>query len=159
MSHYHVCTCLSWGKRKNYTWIFKYLDIQLSIFGSRYYSKAMVLSWKRLDCPLRIGNESLPQVQDIKDLWVGPWMLHWCVAVRKALSLQAKRSIYAPIVSYEHLLESSVCSELSGFRCAHRTKRLSLHQESERVTSACAATLRNPSLKHIYVYWGVKSRH
>lgn len=74
----------------------------------------MVLSWKRLDCPLRIGNELLPQVQDIKDLWVEPWMLHWCVAVRKALSLQAKLSIYAPIISYEHLLESGVTLQASA---------------------------------------------
>ncbi|KAI3353859.1 hypothetical protein L3Q82_004862 [Scortum barcoo] len=33
-------------------------------------SEAMVLSWKRVDCPLWVGEEFLPQVEDFKYLGV-----------------------------------------------------------------------------------------
>ena len=33
-------------------------------------SEAMVLSWKRVDCPLSVGGELLPQVEDFKYLGV-----------------------------------------------------------------------------------------
>ena len=33
-------------------------------------SEAMVLSWKRVDCPLQVGEESLPQMEEFKYLRV-----------------------------------------------------------------------------------------
>ena len=33
-------------------------------------SETMVLSWKRVECPLRVGNEILPQVEEFKYLGV-----------------------------------------------------------------------------------------
>ncbi len=33
-------------------------------------SETMLLSWKRVDCPLRVGEELLPQVEEFKDLKV-----------------------------------------------------------------------------------------
>ena len=65
----------------------------------------MVLSWKRVDCPLLVWGESLPQLEEFKylgvlftsegkmereiDRWIGAasavmWTLKWSVVVRRA---------------------------------------------------------------------------
>ena len=42
--------------------------IRIRVMASK--SEAMVLSWKRVDCPLQVGKELLPQVEEFKDLGV-----------------------------------------------------------------------------------------
>jgi len=89
----------------------------------------MVLSWKRVECPLQVGNEILSQVEEFKylgvlftsegrmereiDGWIGAasavmWALHWSVVVKKELSQKAKLSIYwsiyVPTLTYGHEL-------------------------------------------------------
>ena len=90
-------------------------------------SETMVLSRKRVECTLRVGDEILPQVEEFKylgvlftseggmereiDRRIGAAAavmrtLHWSVVVKKELSRKAKlsiyRSIYIPILTYGH---------------------------------------------------------
>uniref|UniRef100_A0A669C209 Reverse transcriptase domain-containing protein n=1 Tax=Oreochromis niloticus TaxID=8128 RepID=A0A669C209_ORENI len=92
-------------------------------------SEAMVLSRKRVECPLRVGDEFLPQVEEFKYLGVlfasdgrrEPEIdrrigaaaavmrtLHRFVVVKRELSVKAKlsiyRSIYVPTLTYGHEL-------------------------------------------------------
>ena len=92
-------------------------------------SKTMVLSRKRVQCPLRVGNEILPEVEEFQYLGVlftseGRMeqeidrrigvasavlrALHRPVVVKKELSQKAKlsiyRSIYVPTLNYGHAL-------------------------------------------------------
>ncbi|XP_055016887.1 AP-5 complex subunit sigma-1 isoform X2 [Boleophthalmus pectinirostris] len=91
-------------------------------------SEAMVLNRKKVACPLRVGGESLPQVEEFKylgvlftsegrmereiDRWIGAasavmWSLYRTV-VKRELSRKAKlsiyRSIYVPTLTYGHEL-------------------------------------------------------
>ncbi|CAI5677887.1 unnamed protein product [Oreochromis niloticus] len=92
-------------------------------------SEAIVLSRKRVECPLRVGDEFLPQVEEFKYLGVlfasdgrrEPEIdrrigaaaavmrtLHRSVVVKRELSVKAKlsiyRSIYVPTLTYGHEL-------------------------------------------------------
>uniref|UniRef100_A0A669EXX2 Reverse transcriptase domain-containing protein n=1 Tax=Oreochromis niloticus TaxID=8128 RepID=A0A669EXX2_ORENI len=92
-------------------------------------SEAMVLSRKRVECPLRVGDEFLPQVEEFKYLGVlfasdgrrEPEIdrrigaaaavmrtLHRSVVVKRELNVKAKlliyRSIYVPTLTYGHEL-------------------------------------------------------
>ncbi|KAK7884420.1 hypothetical protein WMY93_027543 [Mugilogobius chulae] len=92
-------------------------------------SKAMVLDRKKVPCPLQVGGESLPQVEEFKylgvlftsegkmeheiDRWIGAasavmQSLYQTVVVKKELSQKAKlsiyRSIYVPTLTYGHEL-------------------------------------------------------
>ncbi|XP_076732247.1 LINE-1 reverse transcriptase homolog [Maylandia zebra] len=92
-------------------------------------SEAMVLSQKRVECPLPVGDEFLPQVEEFKYLGVlfasdgrrEPEIhrriraaaavmrtLHRSVVVKRELSVKAKlsihRSIYVPTLTYGHEL-------------------------------------------------------
>ncbi|KAA0706920.1 hypothetical protein E1301_Tti002240 [Triplophysa tibetana] len=92
-------------------------------------SEAMVLSRKRVACPLQVGVELLPQVEEFKylgvlftsegrmereiDRWIGAASavmrsLYRSVVVKKELSRKAKlsiyRSIYVPTLTYGHEL-------------------------------------------------------
>ncbi|XP_016305013.1 uncharacterized protein LOC107660256 [Sinocyclocheilus anshuiensis] len=93
-------------------------------------SEAMVLSRKKVDCPLQVGGgELLPQVEEFKylgvlftsegkmerqvDRRIGAasavmWSLYRSVLVKKELSLKAKlsiyQSIYVPTLTYGHEL-------------------------------------------------------
>ncbi|XP_051775984.1 uncharacterized protein LOC127526050 [Erpetoichthys calabaricus] len=92
-------------------------------------SETMVLSWKRVECPLRVGSEILPQVEEFKylgvlfmsegrmereiDRRIGAAStvmraLHRSVVVKKELSRKAKlsiyQSIYVPTLTYGHEL-------------------------------------------------------
>ncbi|KAI3360279.1 hypothetical protein L3Q82_014587 [Scortum barcoo] len=66
-------------------------------------SEAMVLDRKRVACPLWVGGEVLPQVEEFKYLGV-----LFTVVVKKELSRKAKlsiyRSIYVPTLTYGHEL-------------------------------------------------------
>ncbi|KAK5881282.1 hypothetical protein CesoFtcFv8_022100 [Champsocephalus esox] len=80
-------------------------------------SEAMVLCRKPMDCPLQVGNESLPQVKEFKYLWVlfsskgtmereMGWRigaagavlqsLYRTVVTKRELSQKAKLSVYRP---------------------------------------------------------------
>ena len=88
-------------------------------------SEAMVLSRKLVDCLLRAGNESLPQVKEFKYLWVLfmsegmmghaiDWRvgavgvvlhaLHHTVVTKRELTQKAKlsiyRSVFVPTLTY-----------------------------------------------------------
>ncbi|XP_061892442.1 uncharacterized protein LOC133642332 [Entelurus aequoreus] len=92
-------------------------------------SESMVLAWKRVECHLRVGEETLPQVEEFKylgvlfrsggrvdreiDRRIGAASsvmrtLYRSVVVKKELSRKAKlsiyRSIYVPILTYGHEL-------------------------------------------------------
>ena len=92
-------------------------------------SEAMVLRWKRVDCPHWVGRELLPQVEEFKYLGVlltskgkmqrqidrhictaltVMWKLKLSVVVKRELSQKAKvtiyRSIYVPTLIYGHEL-------------------------------------------------------
>ncbi|KAL4005315.1 hypothetical protein ACER0C_005028 [Sarotherodon galilaeus] len=92
-------------------------------------SEAMVLSRKRVECPLRVGDEFLPQVEEFKyhgvlfasdgrrepeiDRRIGAATavmrtLHRSIVVKRELSVKAKlsiyRSIYVPTLTYGHEL-------------------------------------------------------
>ncbi|CAM4611183.1 unnamed protein product [Leuciscus chuanchicus] len=92
-------------------------------------SEAMVLSWKRVACPLQVGGEFLPQVEEFKNLGVlftSEGRMEWeidrrigaasavmrsmyrSVVVKKELSRKAKlsiyQSIYVPTLTYGHEL-------------------------------------------------------
>ncbi|KAI3373393.1 hypothetical protein L3Q82_021941 [Scortum barcoo] len=92
-------------------------------------SEAMVLDWKRVACPLQVGGEVLPQVEEFKYLGVlftseGKMereidrrigaasavmrSVYRTVVVKKELSRKAKlsiyRSIYVPTLTYGHEL-------------------------------------------------------
>ena len=90
-------------------------------------SETRVFSWKRVECPLRVGNENLPQVEELKylrvlftsegqmeqeiDRWIGAasaLMQALPVVVKKELSQKAKlsiyRLIYVPTLTYGHEL-------------------------------------------------------
>ncbi|KAI3373872.1 hypothetical protein L3Q82_021981 [Scortum barcoo] len=92
-------------------------------------SEAMVLDRKRVACPLRVGGEVLPQVEEFKylgvlftsegkmereiDRWIGAASavmrsVYRTVVVKKELSRKAKlsiyRSIYVPTLTYGHEL-------------------------------------------------------
>lgn len=45
----------------------------MRISTSKY--EAMVLSQKRVDCPLWVGEKFLPQVEEMK--YIGPWKMEW----------------------------------------------------------------------------------
>ncbi|KAI3361665.1 hypothetical protein L3Q82_002028 [Scortum barcoo] len=102
-------------------------------------SKAMVLSRKRVNCPLRVGEEFLPQVEEFKylgvlftsegkmeremDKWIGAASavlrtLVCSVVVKRELSQKAKLSIYwsiyIPTLTYGH--ELWVMTERTGLR-------------------------------------------
>ena len=102
-------------------------------------SEAMVLSRKPMDCLLRVGNESLPQVKEFKYLGVlfasegtmereigrrigaaGAVLhsLHRTVVTKRELSRKAKLSIYraifVPTLTYGH--ESRVMTERTRLR-------------------------------------------
>jgi len=116
-------------------------DLQLSLerFGAKWEvagmrisilkSETMVLSQKRVESPLRVGNEILPQVEEFKYLGVllaiegrmereidrgisassaVMWALHQPVVVKKELSQKARHSIYlsiyVPTLTYDHEL-------------------------------------------------------
>lgn len=86
-------------------------------------SVAMVLSWKRVECPLWVTEELLPQEEEFKHLrakgrmkWESDrpirvvaavmWTLHWSVVVTRELSHKVKHSIYCsiyvPTLNYGH---------------------------------------------------------
>ncbi len=92
-------------------------------------SEAMVLDRKKVACPLRVGGELLPQVEEFKylgvlftsegrmereiDRRIGAaaavmWSLYRSVVVKRELSRKAKlsiyRSIYVPTLTYGHEL-------------------------------------------------------
>ena len=92
-------------------------------------SEAMVLDWKRVDCPIKVRGELLPQVEEYKYLGVfftsegkmeqeidgqiGAALavmqtLKWSVVVKRELSQKAKfsinRSIYVQTLTYGHEL-------------------------------------------------------
>ncbi|KAK3526284.1 hypothetical protein QTP70_022683 [Hemibagrus guttatus] len=92
-------------------------------------SEAMVLDWKKVACTLQVGGEFLPQVEELKYLWVlftseGRMdceihrrigaaaavmrSMYWSVVVKKELSRKAKLSIYQSIyvstLTYGHEL-------------------------------------------------------
>uniref|UniRef100_A0AAY5KR82 Reverse transcriptase domain-containing protein n=1 Tax=Esox lucius TaxID=8010 RepID=A0AAY5KR82_ESOLU len=78
-------------------------------------SEAMVLSRKRLACPLQVCGECLPQVEEFKylDRRIGAASavkrsMYQSVVVKKELSRKAKlliyRSIYVPTLTYGHEL-------------------------------------------------------
>ncbi|KAI3369582.1 hypothetical protein L3Q82_024487 [Scortum barcoo] len=97
-------------------------------------SEAMVLDRKRVACPLQVGGEVLPQVEEFKYLGVlftsegkmereidrrigaaSAWLCGRCtrtVVVKKELSRKAKlsiyRSVYAPTLTYGHELWGGV---------------------------------------------------
>ena len=95
-------------------------------------SEAMVLSWKRVDCPLQVGGESLPQVEEFKylrvllmsegkmeqeiDRWIGAasavmWTLSQSVVVKRELSQKAKLS------NLDVVRERSGCASRHSPRC------------------------------------------
>ncbi|KAK7921963.1 hypothetical protein WMY93_008865 [Mugilogobius chulae] len=87
-------------------------------------SEAMVLDRKKVPCPLQVGGESLPQVEEFKylgvlftsegrmeqiDRRIGAasavmQSLYRTVVVKKELSRKAKLSIYVPTLTYGHEL-------------------------------------------------------
>uniref|UniRef100_A0A669C5T3 Reverse transcriptase domain-containing protein n=1 Tax=Oreochromis niloticus TaxID=8128 RepID=A0A669C5T3_ORENI len=92
-------------------------------------SEAMVLSRKRVECPLRVRDETLPQVEEFKyhgvlfmsdgrrereiDRWIGAVAavmrrLYRSIVVKRKLSVKAKLSIYwsiyVPTLTYGHEL-------------------------------------------------------
>ncbi|MDF4355550.1 hypothetical protein P3445_23995, partial [Vibrio parahaemolyticus] len=92
-------------------------------------SEAVVLSQKRVDCPLQVGGEVLPQVEEFKylgilftsegrmereiDRRIGAasavmQALNWSIVVKRELSQKAKLSIYwssnLPTLTYGHEL-------------------------------------------------------
>ncbi len=92
-------------------------------------SEAMVLSRKKVACPLQVGGVSLSQVEEFKylgvlftsegrmewetDRWIGAasaviWSMNRSVVVKKELSCKPKlsiyRSIYVPTLTYGHEL-------------------------------------------------------
>ncbi|XP_058625585.1 uncharacterized protein LOC131536570 [Onychostoma macrolepis] len=92
-------------------------------------SEAMALDRKRVACPLQVGGEFLPQVEQFKylgvlftsegrmereiDRWIGAaaaamWSMYRSVVVKKGLSQKAKlsiyRSIYVLTLTYGHEL-------------------------------------------------------
>ena len=96
---------------------------------STFKSEAMVLSQKRVDCPLQVGGESLLQVEEFKylgvlftsegkmeqeiDKQIGEALavmrtLRHSIVVKRELSQKAKlsiyRSIYVPTLTHGHEL-------------------------------------------------------
>ena len=107
-------------------------------------SETMVLSRKRVECLLRVGNEVLPQVEEFKylgilftsdgrrereiDRRIGAASavvrtLHRSVVVKRELSQKAKlsvyRSIFVPTLTYGH--ELWVVTEGTGLQLIHDT--------------------------------------
>ena len=61
-------------------------------------SETMVLSWKRVECSLRVGNEILPQVEEFKYLWV----------------------LFTSEGRMEHEIDGRICAASAVLRALHR---------------------------------------
>ncbi|KAF7225184.1 tyrosine aminotransferase, partial [Nothobranchius furzeri] len=125
-------------------------------------SETMVLNWKRVECLLRVRDEVLPQVEEVKylgvlftsegklereiDRWIGAASavmraLYRSVVVKRELSQKAKlsiyRSIYVPTLTYGHELWVVTERTRSRIQAAkmsflHRVAGLSLRDRVRR---------------------------
>ncbi|XP_047467164.1 uncharacterized protein LOC125023726 [Mugil cephalus] len=149
-----------------------YLQLLLGWFAAEYEaagmkistSKAMVLSRKRVDCSLRVGEEVLPRVEEFKylrifftsegrmeqeiDRRIGAAsavlrVLNQSVVVKRELSRKAKlsiyRAIYVPTLTYGHQLWVMTERTRSQIQAAEmsflrRVSGLSLRNKSDRPT-------------------------
>ena len=102
----------------------------------------MVLSWKRVECLLRVGSEVLSQADELKylrvlftsdgrierdiDSWIRAMSavvqtLYWSVVVKRELSQKARLSVYWPI-----FVPTLIC----GHKLWVMTKRMSSRIQS-----------------------------